>query len=166
MAGTAGRTDATSPGKPAAAASPRALPCGRSRGPYCAPSVGRRLPFGCPLTTATGMGPIVCPIPVAVCPPTADHIRIHIIYKVGWVAYRTIFRAGALMSEPPGKGQRTRQRGTHPHVFLRLLSNGPHAPEGGADSAGVSVGVKLEPKDRLISCRKCWKPLDFPYSLR
>ena len=128
MAGTAGRTDSRIVGtSPPPQLSPRALPCGRSRGPYCAPSVGRRLPFGCPLTTATGMGPIVCPIPVAVCPPTADHIRIHIYIKVGWVAYRTICCTGGHAVMPPGKAKDT-PAGTHLHVFPPPWGeSGPHA---------------------------------------
>lgn len=39
-------------------------------------------------------------------------------------------------------------------------------PQMSADSAGVSVESKLEPKDRLIPCRKYRKPLDFPCGVR
>ena len=35
-------------------------------------------------------------------------------------------------------------------------------PQMSADSAGVSVESKLEPKDRLIPCLQYVKPLDFP----
>ena len=42
----------------------------------------------------------------------------YIIYKVGWVAYRTIFRAGGVLkSKSPGKAKDT-PAGTHPHVLL------------------------------------------------
>lgn len=48
----------------------------------------------------------------------------------------------------PTARPRTRPRGTHPHVLLSCSQTVP-MPQMSADSAGVSVGVKLEPKDRL-----------------
>lgn len=49
----------------------------------------------------------------------------YIIYKVGWVAYRTIFRAGALKSKFPGKGQRTRPQGRIPMYYSNEYKRSP-----------------------------------------
>ena len=46
------------------------------------------------------------------------------IYKVGWVAYRTIFCAGALMSCPTAR-PRTRQRGRIPMYYSNEYERSP-----------------------------------------
>lgn len=51
-----------------------------------------------------------------------------IIYKVGWVAYRTIFCAGGLDVITTRQGPRTRQRGRIPCITL-MSTNAPHAPK-------------------------------------
>ena len=98
MAGTAGRTDATSPGQ-ARRRSVTPRPALRQiAGPLLRAVRGPSLALRVPSDTKKWGQDTRRPIPIFVCPPTADHIRIHIYIKVGWVAYRTIFRAGALKS--------------------------------------------------------------------
>lgn len=159
MAGTAGRTDSRIVGtSPPPQLSPRALPCGRARGPYCAPSGGRRLPFGCPLTPKMGTGHSASH--PHFCLPACGRLSrdTYIICKVGKPTAPFV-APGAMLSCPPAR-PRTRLRGTHPHVLLSCSQTVP-MPQMSADSAGAGVELKLEPKDRLISCRKCGKPLDF-----
>ena len=53
----------------------------------------------------------------------------YIIYKVGWVAYRTIFRAGGgLEVKIPRQGQGHARRDASPCITL-MSTNGPHAPK-------------------------------------
>ena len=74
-------------------------------------------PSGAPLTTKMGTGhsashPHFC-LPAC----GGSYLVIHIIYKVGWVAYRTIFRARGLEVKIPRQGPKDTPAGTHLHVF-------------------------------------------------
>ena len=100
MAGTAGRTDATSPGQ--------------ARRRSVTPRPALRQIAG-PLLRAVRGPPLALRVPSDTKKKGTGHPASHphflfarlrrimsrdtyIIYKVGWVAYRTIFRAGALKS--------------------------------------------------------------------
>ena len=124
--------------------SPRDLPCGRSRGPYCASAHAAACPPGALLRQRQGRD-ACAPRPCRCLPAYGG-------FFPGGIAGRKRpphIRAGGLEAIIPRQRPKDTPAGTLPHVFLYRSASGPHGPEGDAGSASAGAELKLAAEERL-----------------
>lgn len=121
--------------------SPRDLPRGRSRGPYCASAHTAACPPGALLMTAAG----------------ADFFLDG--YK--GASARPTSAPGGLEALTPRQRPKNTPAGTLPHVFLRLSASGPHGPEGGAGSPAQEQRRSWQPRSGWNTVPQLDESLDF-----
>ena len=132
--------------------SPRDLPCGRSRGPYCASAHAAACPPGALLRQRQGRD-ACAPRPCRCLPAYGGFFLDG--YK--GASARPTSAPGGLEALIPRQRPKDTPAGTLPLVFLRLSASGPHGPEGDAGSASAGAELKLAAEERLETMPKIAK---------